>query len=165
MSGPSGRTNTLGSHMAVMCGVSRSRPCALRGRRRQLPSLNALREQGKLSMSETEALFSVLRQSAHPVRRRHRGGVRDAPDRDLCRVNPLAFAAKHGLDEEPIIAAFLQASRLGIFDFVERALPGLRRRTRSGHDAQNDQPRRIRLRVCAAGYEPTLDEWSKSPSL
>ena len=68
-------------------------------------------------MSETEALFSVLRQSSDPdcasaIERL----VREGLDRELCRVNVLAFAGKHGLDEERTIAAFLHAARLGIFE-------------------------------------------------
>src|SRR6201981_4212104 len=77
-------------------------------------------------MSETEALFSVLRQSsAPPYTSAIEEAVRDAPDRDLCRVNPLASAAKRGLDEERTIAAFLHASRLGIFELSWNVLcPG-----------------------------------------
>ena len=37
-------------------------------------------------------------------------------DRDLCRVNVLAFAGKNGLDEERTVAAFLHAARLGLFE-------------------------------------------------
>src|SRR5439155_16475824 len=70
----------------------------------------------KLS-SETENLFTVLRQSAKPkpvsaIEKL----IEDAPDRDLCRINALAFAAKHKLSEEDVIAAFLHGARLGIFD-------------------------------------------------
>ena len=38
--------------------------------------------------------------------------VAEAPDRALCRINPIAFAARHHLDEERVIAAFLHAARL-----------------------------------------------------
>ena len=77
-------------------------------------------------MSETEALFSVLRQSSDPAcASAIEEAVRDALDRDLCRVNPLSFAAKRGLDEERTIAAFLHASRLGIFELSWNVLcPG-----------------------------------------
>lgn len=36
--------------------------------------------------------------------------------RELCRVNVLEFATKRGLDDERVIAAFLQAARVGIFE-------------------------------------------------
>ena len=55
--------------------------------------------------SETEELFTVLRQSAkqEPVSALEKL-IKDAPDRELCRINALAFAAKHKLDEEDVIA-------------------------------------------------------------
>ena len=70
----------------------------------------------KLS-SETENLFTALRKSAKPkpvsaIEKL----IEDAPDRDLCRINALAFAARHKLNEEDVIAAFLHGARLGIFD-------------------------------------------------
>jgi hypothetical protein len=66
---------------------------------------------------ETDTLFNALRQSAKPkpvsaIEKL----IQDAPDRELCRINALAFAAKHKLDEEDVIAAFLHGARLGIFD-------------------------------------------------
>src|SRR5205823_14837284 len=65
----------------------------------------------------TENLFTVLRKSAKPkpvsaIEKL----IEDAPDRDLCRINALAFAARHKLNEEDVIAAFLHGARLGIFD-------------------------------------------------
>src|SRR5207244_8636283 len=66
---------------------------------------------------EIEALFSVLRQSAKPEAvSAIEKLIEDAPDRELCRINALAFAAEHKLDEEDVIAAFLHGARLGIFD-------------------------------------------------
>src|SRR5438132_12437419 len=67
--------------------------------------------------SETDTLFTALHQSAKPkpvsaIEKL----IQDGPDRELCRINALAFAAKHKLDEEDVIAAFLHAARLGIFD-------------------------------------------------
>ena len=67
--------------------------------------------------SEAEGLFAVLRQSADPetVAEIERF-VAEAPDRELCRVNVIDFAARRRLDEERVIAAFLHAARLGIFE-------------------------------------------------
>ena len=68
-------------------------------------------------MSEAKNLFPLLQQSADPsIVCAIEKLVRDAPDRDLCRVNVLDFAAKRGLDEEKSIAAFLHAARLGLFE-------------------------------------------------
>ena len=77
-------------------------------------------------MSEARNLFSVLRQSADPeTADAIEKLVQDAPDRELCRVNVLDFAAKTGLDEERTIAAFLHAARLGIFELSWNVLcPG-----------------------------------------
>ncbi|HTH19679.1 MAG TPA: DUF5939 domain-containing protein, partial [Candidatus Udaeobacter sp.] len=66
---------------------------------------------------KTDTLFNALRQSAKPkpvdaIEKL----IRDAPDRELCRINVLAFAARHKLNEEDVIAVFLHAARLGIFD-------------------------------------------------
>ena len=52
-------------------------------------------------MSESEALFNVLRQSGDAACvAAIEQAVRDAPDQALCRINALDFAAKHALDEE-----------------------------------------------------------------
>src|SRR5207244_5159810 len=66
---------------------------------------------------ETDTLFDALRQSAkpEPVNAIDKL-IQDGPDRELCRINALAFAAKHKLNEEDVIAAFLHGARLGIFD-------------------------------------------------
>src|SRR4051794_28630362 len=68
-------------------------------------------------MSETESLFSVLRQSADPdVVGAIERLVREGPDHALNRINALAFSAREGLDEERVIAALLHAARLGLFE-------------------------------------------------
>src|SRR6185312_16406923 len=66
---------------------------------------------------EADSLFALLRQSADPetvAAIEH--FVAEAPDRALCRINPLVFAGQYRLDEERAIGAFLHASRLGIFE-------------------------------------------------
>ncbi len=51
--------------------------------------------------------------------------VAKGPDHHLCRINALAFAARHGLDEERTIAAFLHAAQIGMFDMSWNVLcPG-----------------------------------------
>ena len=111
-------------------------------------------------MSEPEALFSVLRQSADAecaaaIER----AVREAPDRDLCRVNALTFAAKRGLDEERVIAAFLHAARLGLFELSWNVLcPGCGGVLDAGATLKTLNREEYACGLCAAGYEPTLDE-------
>src|SRR5690349_15568536 len=69
------------------------------------------------AMSEADSLFATLRQSADAdaVAALSRL-VRDGTDRDLCRINVLAFAKRNGLNEQRVISAFLHAARLGLFD-------------------------------------------------
>jgi len=111
-------------------------------------------------MSETEALFTVLRQSSDPdcaaaIER----SVRDAPDRELCRVNVLAFASKHGLDEERTIAAYLHAARLGLFELSWNVLcPGCGGVLDAGATLKNVNRDEYDCGLCASGYKPTLDE-------
>ncbi len=77
-------------------------------------------------MSASAARFSVLRQSADPaVVAAIERLVADAPDAALNRINVLAFAHQHQLDEERTIAAFLHAARLGLLDLAWNVLcPG-----------------------------------------
>ena len=109
---------------------------------------------------EIEALFSVLRQSAkpEPVSAIEKL-IEDAPDRELCRINALAFAAEHKLDEEDVIAAFLHSARRGIFDMSWNILcPGCGGVLDSGTTLKTVNQAEYRCALCAAGYEPTLDE-------
>ena len=109
---------------------------------------------------ETERLFTVLRQSAkpEPVSAIERL-IKDAPDRELCRINALAFAAEHKLDEEDVIAAFLHGARLCIFDMSWNILcPGCGGVLGSGATLKTVNQAEYRCALCAAGYEPTLDE-------
>jgi len=109
---------------------------------------------------ETEALFTALRQSAD-------GGVvaaverliETAPDRDLCRINLIDFAATAGLDEEATIAAFLHAARLGIFELSWNVLcPGCGGVLDEGATLKTIDRSEYQCALCAADYEPTLDE-------
>jgi len=111
-------------------------------------------------MSEAQALFTVLRQTADgdtvaAIERL----VQDAPDRALCRVNVLDFAAKRRLDEERTIAAFLHAARLGLFDMSWNVLcPGCGGVLDSNATLKSVCQAEYSCALCAAGYEPTLDE-------
>jgi class 3 adenylate cyclase len=111
-------------------------------------------------VSEIEALFDVLRQtagadSAAAIER----AVREAPDRELCRANVLDFAARHGLDEEQAIAGFLHASRLGIFELSWSVLcPGCGGVLDASATLKTINREKYDCELCAAGYRPTLDE-------
>jgi class 3 adenylate cyclase len=115
---------------------------------------------GRDAVSETEALFTVLRQSADAeaaaaIERL----VRDGLDRELCRVNVLAFAAKTGLNEERAIAAFLHAARLGLFELSWNVLcPGCGGVLDASATLKTVNREEYDCGLCACGYQPTLDE-------
>jgi class 3 adenylate cyclase len=111
-------------------------------------------------MTETKALFDVLRQTAdaRSVDAIERA-VRDGSDRDLCRINALEFAQKQNLDVEHVIAAFLHASRMGLFDLSWNMLcPGCGGVLDAGASLKTFDHDRYNCALCAAAYEPTLDE-------
>jgi class 3 adenylate cyclase len=111
-------------------------------------------------MGEAEALFAMLRQSAdRETVAALETFVAEAPDRALCRINPLVFAGRHHLDEERVIGAFLHASRLGIFELSWNVLcPGCGGVLDSGATLKTVRSDEYACALCAAGYEPILDE-------
>jgi class 3 adenylate cyclase len=111
-------------------------------------------------VSETEALFGVLRQSADAgCAAAIEGAVTNAPDHELCRVNALAFATKNKLDEEQTVAAFLHAARLGLFELSWNVLcPDCGGVLDAGTTLKTVNHDEYNCALCAAGYKPTLDE-------
>jgi class 3 adenylate cyclase len=111
-------------------------------------------------VSETQALFDTLRQSADPgavaaIERL----IQTGEDRETNRINVLDFARKHGLDEEHTIAAFLHAAKLGIFELSWNVLcPGCGGVLDAGATLKTVRQEEYSCSLCAAGYEPTLDE-------
>jgi len=111
-------------------------------------------------MSDAEVLFAVLRQSAADASATAMERlVREGTDLALNRINALDFAAANRLNEEQAIGAFLHAARLGIFDLSWNVLcpgcggvPGANATLKSVHHEE------YHCALCAAGYEPTLDE-------
>ncbi len=111
-------------------------------------------------MSEAKTLFTVLHQSADQrAAAAIEELVRDAPDRALCRVNVLDFAAKTGIDEERAIAAFLHAARIGLFELAWNVLcPGCGGVLDTSTTLKSVNKEEYLCALCAAGYRPTLDE-------
>src|SRR5438094_3533286 len=111
-------------------------------------------------LGETDTLFNSLRQSAKPkpvsaIEKL----IQDGPDRELCRINALAFAANHKFNEEYVIAAFLHGARLGIFDMSWNILcPACGGVLDSGATLKTVKQAEYRCVLCAADCEPTLDE-------
>ena len=111
------------------------------------------------SSSETEALFAILGKSATPeAAAAIEALAREGSDRDLNRLNALDFAAKREL-EEGVIAAFLHATRLGLFDMAWNVLcPGCGGVMDSNATLKSVRQEEYACSLCAAGYEPTLDK-------
>jgi class 3 adenylate cyclase len=111
-------------------------------------------------MGESEALFTVLRQSADPdVAAAIERLVREGLDRQLSRINVLDFAARNGLNEERVIAAFLHAARLGLFELSWNVLcPGCGGVLDASTTLKSIRKEDYHCALCAAGYSPTLDE-------
>src|SRR5437016_6530635 len=111
-------------------------------------------------MSEAQRLVGALRESADAdVVSAIEALVRDAPDNRLNRINALAFARKAGLNEDRVIAAFLHAARLGLFELSWNVLcPGCGGVLAAGASLKTVHQSEYGCALCAAGYEPTLDE-------
>ncbi|HEY5130634.1 MAG TPA: DUF5939 domain-containing protein, partial [Bradyrhizobium sp.] len=61
-------------------------------------------------MSDTQAQFSVLKQTADPmVTDAIQRLIENGADHELNRINVLDFSARTGLDEERVISGFLHA--------------------------------------------------------
>jgi class 3 adenylate cyclase len=110
--------------------------------------------------SPADPLFTALRQSADErVVAAIEAAVTDAPDRELCRINPLAFAARHGLDEEAVIAAFLRAAHFGLFELSWNVVcPGCGGVLGEGESLKTIHHEQYLCALCAGGYECSLDQ-------
>jgi class 3 adenylate cyclase len=111
-------------------------------------------------MCEKSPLLAAMRTAADPeVADAIEHLVHERPDRELNRINPLAFAKAHGLDEEKSIAGFLHAARIGAFEMAWNILcPGCGGVLDSGTTLKTLNRNEYHCSLCAAGYEPTLDE-------
>jgi class 3 adenylate cyclase len=111
-------------------------------------------------MSDIQAQFSVLRQTADPT-------VADAivqliekgEDHELNRVNVLDFAKRAGLDEERVISGFLHASRLGLFELTWNVLcPGCGGVLDAHSTLKSLRSDDYHCGLCACGYQASVDE-------
>jgi len=111
-------------------------------------------------MSEAKDLFVLLRQSAHArVADAIQRLVLEGEDHQLCRINVPAFAARQGLDEEAAIAAFLHATRIGIFEISWNILcPGCGGVLDANATLRTVRKEAYTCSLCASDYSPTLDE-------
>lgn len=110
--------------------------------------------------SEGDTLLAALRQSADPAVVEAIGRlIREGADGELCRINVPALAARSGLAEEPAIAGFLHAARLGLFELAWNVLcPGCGGVLEASATLKSVDREEYHCSWCAAGYAPTLDE-------
>ena len=111
-------------------------------------------------MSDTQALFAALRETADAdTAAAIEKLVRSGADRDLARINVLAFAAAHGLDEERTIAAFLHAAQLGIFELSWDVLCPTCRGVLDVTTTLKDVHKELYdCALCSRSFEVSLDE-------
>src|SRR5581483_625840 len=73
--------------------------------------------------------------------------------------NVLGFAARQGLDEEKALAAFLHASRLGLFELSWNVIcPACGGVLDAGATLKTVNHDEYSCTLCNTGYKPTLDE-------
>src|SRR3981189_2349733 len=111
-------------------------------------------------MSDSQAQFSVLKQTADPsVVDAIRRLIENGEDHELNRINVLDFSARAGLDEERAISGFLHASRLGLFDLTWNVLcPGCGGVLDAHSTLKSLRHDDYHCGLCAAGYEASVDE-------
>jgi class 3 adenylate cyclase len=111
-------------------------------------------------MAEATALWDLLRQAADPaVADALKTTVETESDRSLNRINPLVFAAEHGLNEEAAIGALVHAARLGIFDMSWNVLcPGCGGVLESAAALKTLNRDHYFCAFCVMENEPTLDQ-------
>src|ERR1044071_6639090 len=112
------------------------------------------------AQAQIQALFGALRNAADPaICEAIETLVRDGQDRELVRLNALAFAGKRGLDEEKTISGFLHASRIGVFELNWNVLcPGCGGVLDSTQQLKSVDKEAYDCALCSRAYEPTLDE-------
>ena len=111
-------------------------------------------------MSDSQAQFSVLRQTADPaVAEAILQLIEKGEDHELNRINVLDFSARTGLDEERVISGFLHASRMGLFDLTWNVLcPGCGGVLDAHSTLKSLRHDDYNCALCAAGYEASVDE-------
>jgi len=111
-------------------------------------------------VSDAQNLFAALREVADAdAAAAIEQLVESGADRELARINVLAFAAARGLDEERAIAAFLHAAQLGIFELAWDVIcPTCRGVLAVTSTLKTVHPEPYECALCNRSFEPTLDE-------
>ncbi|ORW32769.1 adenylate cyclase [Mycobacterium paraense] len=111
-------------------------------------------------MSDVRSQLSVLERTAdRDVADAIARLIVDGEDHELNRINALDFSKRTGFDEEKVIAGFLHASRLGLFDLSWNVLcPGCSGVLDAHDTLKSLRDDGYRCGLCACGYEPSVDE-------
>lgn len=111
-------------------------------------------------MKETSSRFATLRETANPdAAAAIEALVAHGDDAALNRINVLEFAESRNLRVDHAIGAFLHAARLGLFDMSWNLLcPGCGGVLDAHKTLQAVRCDEYACALCAAGYQPTLDE-------
>ena len=93
---------------------------------------------------------------------RIRDVVEHGSDRELNRINALAFAAAHGFDEEITIAAFLHAAPIGVFEMAWNVLaPAAAACSTSNATLKTVHRDEYHCSLCAAATSRPSTRWSR----
>jgi class 3 adenylate cyclase len=111
-------------------------------------------------MSDIQAQFSVLKQTAEPnVVDVIEQLIDRGEDHELNRINVIDFSKQHGFDEERVISAFLHSARLGLFDLSWNVLcPGCGGVLGAHSTLKALRPDDYHCALCACGYKASVDE-------
>ncbi|MGY8678974.1 adenylate/guanylate cyclase domain-containing protein [Bradyrhizobium sp. UFLA05-153] len=111
-------------------------------------------------MSDIQAQFSVLKQTAEPkVVDQIERLIDRGEDHELNRINAIDFSKQHGFDEERVISAFLHSARLGLFDLSWNVLcPGCGGVLGAHTTLKALRPDDYHCALCACGYKASVDE-------
>src|SRR5690242_524228 len=111
-------------------------------------------------MSELQAQFSILKQTADPgVATTIERLIENGADHELNRINVVDFARQYNSDEERVISAFLHSARLGLFDLSWNVLcPGCGGVLGAHSTLKALRPDDYHCALCACGYKASVDD-------
>ncbi len=85
--------------------------------------------------------------------------VAEADDWQLYRINPFAFAAEHGIDEEKTLDLFIHSARVGLFDFSYNMIcPRCGGVAHAHHELDQVESTDFYCAVCTMSSPATLDD-------
>jgi class 3 adenylate cyclase len=110
-------------------------------------------------LDERLAALEAVRSWSPRVVSKIEGHIRGSDDRDVFRINPLAFAAEKGIPEGEAIDLFLHATALGLFEMNWLLLCPMCSGVVESFQALKGVHNHYFCNVCACGFESKLDEF------